>query len=231
MNTIIVGNYVENVYPYIEKCFICGYPQFIFDEFKLIFEDDFWGRVETIVKINSPTLEHFQEYENNPLYPSDIWFGFIDLINYSDRYEEPKDYRMSYESENGTDFYLTGTDGDNYNRGEFIDNIMRFIMSRLETREKVTKEVNHRASMNKLEIKRTDENADKNIFLMKDICKYFYLGEKPNNQNVSSGIQCPCWSVRGHYRHYKSGKVVFVKEYTKGKDRANAQPKDKTYTV
>lgn len=231
MNTIIVGNYGENVYPYIGKCFMCGYPKFIFDEFKLIFEDDFWGRIETIVKISNPTLEYFSECENNQLYPSKIWFGFINLINYSDRYEEPKDYRMSYESENGIDFYLTCTDGDNYNRGEFVDNIMRFIMSGLETREKTTKEVNRRVSVNNLEVKRTNENVDKNIFLMNDICKYFYLDEKPNNQNTLREIQCPCWSVRGHYRHYKSGKVVFVKEHKKGKDRANAQPKDKTYTV
>ena len=30
---------------------------------------------------------------------------------------------------------------------------------------------------------------------------------------------CPAWEVRGHYRHYKSGKVVFINPYTKGKLR------------
>ena len=39
--------------------------------------------------------------------------------------------------------------------------------------------------------------------------------------------RCEAWSVRGHYRHYKSGKVVYVKPYTKGKGR----PADKTYSV
>lgn len=38
---------------------------------------------------------------------------------------------------------------------------------------------------------------------------------------------CEAWSVRGHYRHYKSGKVVYIKPYTKGKGR----PAGKTYSV
>lgn len=35
------------------------------------------------------------------------------------------------------------------------------------------------------------------------------------------------FSVRGHYRHYKSGKVVWIAEYTKG----CGKKKDKTYKV
>lgn len=30
---------------------------------------------------------------------------------------------------------------------------------------------------------------------------------------------CEAWGVRGHYRHYKNGKVVFIKPYTKGKGK------------
>jgi len=32
-------------------------------------------------------------------------------------------------------------------------------------------------------------------------------------------IQCQAWGVRGHFRHYKNGKVVFVRPYVKGKQR------------
>lgn len=35
------------------------------------------------------------------------------------------------------------------------------------------------------------------------------------------------FTVRGHYRHYKSGKVVWVSEFTKG----NGKKKDKTYKM
>ena len=36
-------------------------------------------------------------------------------------------------------------------------------------------------------------------------------------------IKCPAWGVRGHYRHYKSGMVIFIKPYVKGKDRHEKQ--------
>ena len=32
-------------------------------------------------------------------------------------------------------------------------------------------------------------------------------------------ITCPAWGVRGHYRHYKNGKTVFIQPYVKGKKR------------
>ena len=39
-------------------------------------------------------------------------------------------------------------------------------------------------------------------------------------------IKCLAWGVRGHFRHYTSGKVVFVAPYVKGKERAKYQGKD-----
>ena len=39
--------------------------------------------------------------------------------------------------------------------------------------------------------------------------------------------RCEAWSVRGHYRHYKNGKVVFIAPYIKGKGRV----KPKEYKV
>ena len=53
------------------------------------------------------------------------------------------------------------------------------------------------------------------------------LREEPIQVTNSHGkITCPCWGVRGHYRHYKSGKVVFIEAYQKGKDRSNYSPKE-----
>ena len=31
---------------------------------------------------------------------------------------------------------------------------------------------------------------------------------------------CPAWGVRGHYRHYRTGKISYVKPYVKGKNRS-----------
>ncbi len=41
---------------------------------------------------------------------------------------------------------------------------------------------------------------------------------------------CEHWEVRGHYRHYKSGKVVYVKPFEKGKNR-DTELKDKVYRL
>lgn len=38
-------------------------------------------------------------------------------------------------------------------------------------------------------------------------------------------IRCKAWGVRGHFRHYKDGKVIFVEAYVKGKDRDQYQGK------
>ena len=39
-------------------------------------------------------------------------------------------------------------------------------------------------------------------------------------------IHCPAWGVKGHFRHYKSGKVVFIAPFVKGKEKGNYRGKD-----
>lgn len=67
------------------------------------------------------------------------------------------------------------------------------------------------------------------IYLFDDIVKYVSDNYIPENGHHN--IQCPCWEVRGHYRHYKSGKVIFIPSYRKGKQRDTAQPKNHEYYV
>lgn len=67
------------------------------------------------------------------------------------------------------------------------------------------------------------------IYLFDDIVKY--VSEKYVPESGHYKVTCPCWEVRGHYRHYKSGKVIFVPAYRKGKDRKTAKPKDKEYYI
>lgn len=57
-----------------------------------------------------------------------------------------------------------------------------------------------------------------------------YTLSKSWNGEQKAGIErkitCPCWGVRGHYRHYKSGKVIFVNAYQKGRNRGQYQGKE-----
>lgn len=76
----------------------------------------------------------------------------------------------------------------------------------------------------------TSGNADK-IYLLDEIVDYVNENGLTIAKSGNRAITCPCWDVRGHYRHYKSGKVVFIKNYEKGKEKGKVKPKDKTYTI
>nr|DAX73104.1 MAG TPA: hypothetical protein [Caudoviricetes sp.] len=76
----------------------------------------------------------------------------------------------------------------------------------------------------------TNSNTDK-IYLLDEIVDYVNENGLTIAKSGNRTITCPCWDVRGHYRHYKSGKVVFIKNYEKGKEKGKVKPKDKTYTI
>lgn len=66
--------------------------------------------------------------------------------------------------------------------------------------------------------------------------KYYSLCEAIKYISKSHGghheIKCEKWSVRGHYRKYKNGKTIFIKEFTKGKKKDETiQIKQKIYMV
>lgn len=58
--------------------------------------------------------------------------------------------------------------------------------------------------------------------------KTIYINDEELSKRHNN-ITCPCWGVAGHFRHYKSGKTVFISSYRKGKKRNNPemyQPKN-----
>ena len=46
-----------------------------------------------------------------------------------------------------------------------------------------------------------------------------YLYKYEEKEEAVRHMTCELWSVRGHYRHYKSGKVSYIAPYQKGKAR------------
>ena len=111
---------------------------------------------------------------------------------------------------------------------QIILRIMLYIMN--TPREKIEKP--------KLPKEKTERKENQNktakenkVYLLDEIVEYVNENGLTVSQSGTHKINCPCWSVRGHYRHYKSGKVIFVENYKKGKERENKEPKSKTYTV
>lgn len=75
------------------------------------------------------------------------------------------------------------------------------------------------------------EYKPRKIYLLNEIVEYVNENGLTVAPSSTHKMNCPCWSVRGHYRHYKSGKVVFIKNYEKGKEKGKKKPKEKIYTV
>lgn len=75
------------------------------------------------------------------------------------------------------------------------------------------------------------KSKNKSVYLLSEIVDYVNDNDLLIKPSKNHKITCPCWSVRGHYRTYKSGKKVFVKPFNKGKERGKAAPKQHTYVV
>ena len=68
---------------------------------------------------------------------------------------------------------------------------------------------------------------DRECFFADDIIEYAKL--HPTRSSIQ--YRCECWGVRGHFRHYEVGKVVFIKPYKKGKKRDILEPESKDYLI
>ena len=59
------------------------------------------------------------------------------------------------------------------------------------------------------------------VYVNNKIYKYEERGKRHNQRHAES------WSVRGHWRHYKNGKTIFIEAFNKGKKNSN----NKTYII
>lgn len=139
---------------------------------------------------------------------------------------------LSEENPNGLEVTCNTNEIKYLNMGHYLAELVTrticYIMStnrRRVTKQKGISNINHHNQP------RQNKYKNKKIYLLDEIVEYVDENGLSRNKHNGSKIQCPCWSVRGHYRHYKSGKVIFVENYKKGKERDKIEPENKTYTV
>lgn len=102
---------------------------------------------------------------------------------------------------------------------------MGWIMNESKYRIRRQKESQHRKY--KYSREHRISTVNNKVWLFDDIVQYAcdqFIEHKGTHK-----IECPCWEVRGHYRHYKNGHVVFIRSYKKGKQKDTAQPIGKEY--
>lgn len=220
MNTIIVSeNNIPKEIVLPHKLFL----EFIFNQFKIIINTDagkfsFNVKLEGIKTIHVQTLDFNEKEWTYDLseQPSEVeWCDFYNDLS----------QRMSLGLRIDRDDLGKSIISEEYQwfAVSSIVKIMGYIMLYPRKREQT------RISSHKYSREYRLSTRQNRIYLFSDILKYVSDTYVPEGQHHS--FQCPCWEVRGHYRHYKSGKVVFVPAYKKGKQRDKAEPKPKEYYV
>ena len=215
MNTIIVD--YEKVRPYFNDG---TEKEFIFDNFKLCVNSSIHGQIKYKIRLSDGLAQgELKRIDDNG---NEIVIGWV----LSDG-----EYKNSYIK--AVCFINGNPAGKEYNKA-VVDEV-RHLTALLDgimsvPRKKETKKAVGSNKTPKTE-KKDYHYKPKTVFLLDDIVEYINENGMSRTNHTRNAMKCPCWGVRGHYRHYKSGKVIFVKEYKKGKERANTEPKDKIYTV
>lgn len=99
---------------------------------------------------------------------------------------------------------------------------LNWIMQHPEIKEVERQEKAHTSTKSKKKNGNSKAKADSNV--VKTV-KINNIKIKTVNSKLITKIKSKkihriagCWEVRGHFRHYKTGKVVYIKPYEKGKD-------------
>lgn len=191
---------------------------FIFNEFAIA--------IKTKDKIDIGVIVLFEQGINGTQF----------ILNFLDNKPIKENIRYEiYLNENANDGMeiLCNTDKFKYlnighDLAQAVFRIMIYIMN--TPREKTVKNKLQRKD-DKPKENKTKVQKENKIYLLDEIVEYVSEKGFTVDSNGTHKINCPCWSVRGHYRHYKSGKVIFIQNYKKGKERDSKEPKDKTYNI
>lgn len=199
---------------------------FIFDEFKLIIKEENQKHINWI-SINDGVYKVRHRIIFKSMY-KDIEFSFIENEGKINFIESPKgEYaeamnKLSYTSEQLLGF---NTPAEAYCSAEalFIFTTIQYIMNKSYERNIIQKEANERTNS---ETKKKYGKSDKVIhYLLNDIINYV------SHSKCIHNIHCECWEVRGHFRHYKNGTVVWIRSYKKGSKRNEMDINSKKYAI
>ena len=134
----------------------------------------------------------------------------------------------------GWDTRFELTDGSKikseYKAKDYSSNVHAAILRTLLYIEAIAKEKRrqYRLSPDILKKQRSEyQYKERECFFADDIIEYAKL--HPTRSSIQ--YRCECWGVRGHFRHYEVGKVVFIKPYKKGKKRDILEPASKDYLI
>lgn len=158
----------------------------------------------------------------------------IYLVRHNDEWLNDIAYKvvLNEKSKNGFDVYCNSLDKKYTEIGveiaEIVFRTMLYIMN--TPRDKVVK-LKIPKEQREEKLKGISDNNGNKIYLLDEIIEYVNENRLRITSSGTHTINCPCWIVRGHYRHYKSGKIVFIKSYEKGKEKDKMDARGKVYVI
>lgn len=208
---------------------------FIFDEVRIILKSDEMKRVYKI-KINGDITEVLYRVIKNGMF-NDCRFSFKETEEGCEIIEKPNGELV----EKFVSGMLSITDKYSYSDERIVKNIVRifntemhfvsgvkqYIMNKSYERAIIQRESRTSKFSTSKNYNKKNRSSNNDVqFLLSDIIEYVV------HSNCHHIITCEAWNVRGHFRHYKNGKVVWIPSYEKGKKRNTGMcVGNKVYTV
>lgn len=75
------------------------------------------------------------------------------------------------------------------------------------------------------------KNGKRGRNIIRSYKSYTFKSECSTPSVTRHNITCPAWKVRGHYRHYKNGKIIYIHPFVKGEKRKTESAHDNEYRV
>lgn len=198
------------------------FDKFIFDEFKVVLmeENSNWiYEVKINGNINEVTYGMNQKY-----FYRDCKFVFAEDENGVYVLERPSGKLIEYFK-------------DEYNFDEKAVSDFITLIEKVESlhiyqlKQYIMNESYKRATVQKVStdtrISESNDSKEKKNYKRTKKGKQFLLGdivEYVSRKHCKHIINCECWGVRGHFRHYKDGRIVWIDAYKKGSKRNIMQP-------
>lgn len=184
---------------------------FIFNEYMLVIKGDYFGRTLNIVyKVKVDGYGNEQKINIREVMIHDD--GYRDITEITTTVNEFLDgLEKSIENQ---------IKGKNKNKIFESDRVlapmyfMRYCIKKAMNQEYI--EIEHTNKKYK-PISERKEYKKKNEYKLFEIIRKYQRHINSNRHNM----KCEYWEVKGHFRHYKSGKVVYVKPFAKGKKKEN----------
>ena len=145
------------------------------------------------------------------------------IVEYKDAITEV--YKKQKRKQKEIDDYIVRVIEETCRPLELLMRTMSYINWLMQNPEYKEIEVHHRESNGKHKKNPTTKNSGiKNTTPKNKIIKINNIKFKTTNTNIVTGLKTKkkrmslgSWGVRGHFRHYKDGKIVYIKPYTKGR--------------